>query len=124
VARAAGTAEDARADDAGYERLGFEPVVHDEGDAWARFRQRLLEAEQAVELARRSGDRVRQPGPTPEGPRGPLAPGGTVTSAWLAAMLPSLLVGAEWGDAMTAVVSLDLDLEEVAAADEMADAIR
>jgi len=124
VARAAGIAVDVRTDDAGYAGLGFEPVVHDEGDAWARFGQRLLEAAQAVELARRSGDRVRQPGPTLEGPRGQLAPGGTVTSAWLAGVLPTVLAGAEWGDAMTAVVSLDLDLEEVAAADETAGAIR
>ncbi len=122
VARAAGAAMDARADDAGYEGLGFEPVVRQTGDAWARFGQRLLEADQAVALAQRCGDRVRRPGPPLEGPRGPLAPGGAgrMTSAWLADVLPGLLADAEWGDAMTAVVSLDLDLEEVAAADEMA----
>lgn len=117
VARAAGIAVDARTDDPGYEGLGFEPVSNEGGDAWARFVQRLEEARQAVDLARRSLDQVRESGPALEGPRGPLAPVGMITGAWLADVLPTLLVGSEWGDAVSAVVSLDLDLEEVAAMD-------
>ncbi len=123
VARASAVAVDARTDDDAYRRLGFEPITHAAGDAWARFGQRLGEAGQAVALAGRSRASVRSPGAAVEGPRGPVGKAGHrgVTSAWLAAVLPALLTGSEWGDAMTAVVSLDLDLEEIAGADAAVD---
>lgn len=120
VARAAGSLFDARSDDPAYEGLGFEPITHRAGDVWARFAQRLAEATQAVELARRAGDRVRPDGPAVEGPRGPLVAGAPSPCGALLTLLPDLLTGLEWGDAMTAVTSLDLDLEEVAAAEVLA----
>ncbi|CAN5562600.1 hypothetical protein BH20ACT2_BH20ACT2_18920 [soil metagenome] len=115
VARAAGFATDARLDDPGYRGLAFEPVTHDADDARARFLQRLAEAGQALELAERSGDRRREPGSPLEGPRGSITPGAPLPSAALIALLPQLLAGQEWGDAMTTVVSLELDVEEAAA---------
>lgn len=121
VARAAGVAIDARTDDPAYAGLDFEPVVHHGGDARARLRQRVAEAAQALALAERAGDAVRSPGPPVEGPRGPLAPGRTMPSSSLIDLLPTLLDGQEWGDAVTTVASLDLDLEE-AAADQSATA--
>ena len=114
VARAAGMAVDARLHDPSYEGLGFSPVVHGAGDARDRLRQRLAEAVQALELAELAGSRLRQPGPPVEGPRGPLRVGEPLPSAALLGLLPRLLAGQEWGDAMTIVASLDLDLEEAA----------
>ncbi|MDP8954464.1 MAG: hypothetical protein M3N37_06020 [Actinomycetota bacterium] len=114
VARAGGVAIDARTDDPAYACLDFEPVVHHGGDARARLRQRVAEAAQALALAERAGDALRSPGPPVEGPRGPLAPGRTMPSSSLIDLLPTLLDGQEWGDAVTTVASLDLDLEEAA----------
>ncbi|MDP8975252.1 MAG: hypothetical protein M3N28_02580 [Actinomycetota bacterium] len=114
VARAAGLAVDARLDDPAYDGIDFSPVVHEGGDARARLCQRLAEAAQALDLAERAGSRLRQPGPPLEGPRGPLVAGEPLPSAMLLALLPSLLVDQEWGDATTTVASLDLDLEEAA----------
>lgn len=114
VARAAGLAGDARTDDPAYADLGFEPVVHQEGDARARLRQRAAEADQALVLAERAGDLVRSPGLPVEGPRGALTPGGAMPSSALIGLLPGVLDGLEWGDAVTTVASLDLDLEEAA----------
>ncbi|MGI8758948.1 MAG: hypothetical protein ACR2K0_06535 [Acidimicrobiales bacterium] len=116
VARAGGRATDARVEDRAYKGLGFEPVVHDSGDAWARLRQRAAEAVQALDLARRAGERIRHPGAALEGPRGRLAAGCPLPSSTLASLLPELLAGQEWGDAMTTVASLDLDMEEAAMA--------
>ena len=114
VARAAGLAVDARLHDPSYQGLGFSPVVHGGGDAWDRLRQRLAEAAHALELTELAGSRLRQPGPPVEGPRGPLRVGEPLPSAPLLGLLPRLLAGQEWGDAMTIVASLDLDLEEAA----------
>lgn len=114
VARAGGAPVDGRSDDPAYEGLGFAPVVHEGGDAWARLRQRAAEAAQALELANAAGDRVRRPGDPLEGPRGLLAPDRPSPSAMLANLVPGLLAGREWGDAMTTVASLDLDMEEAA----------
>ena len=115
TARAAGVAVDARLEDPAYRGLGFSPVVHAGGDALARLLQRLAEAVQALDLAERAGDLVRRPGPPLEGPRGPLVAGAPGPSAALLGLLPRLLVGQEWGDAMTTVASLDIDMEEAAA---------
>lgn len=114
VRRAAGERGDARSADPAYEGLGFEPVVHSEGDAWARLRQRLAEATQALLLAERAGDRVRYPGPPLEGPRGALRVDGAMPSTALTGLLTGLLAGSEWADMVTTVASLDLDLEEAA----------
>jgi Ni,Fe-hydrogenase III large subunit len=111
VARAAGLVDDARSEDAAYRALGFEPIVQPpaaRGDARARWRQRLAEARQSLDLAQRAGDRVAGPGAA-EGPRGR----GNVDPppiATLLSLLPALLSGAEWGDAVATVVSLDLEL--------------
>ena len=120
VARASGAGGDGRCADPAYAGLGFEPVRHEDGDAWARFRQRLAEAVQALEIAQRARGRMRPPGEPVEGPRGPLRAAGRLPSAGLVDLLPRLLDGQEWGDAMTTVVSLDVDMEEAASGVEAA----
>jgi hypothetical protein len=112
VARAAGVAADARVEDPAYRGLEVSAVVHEDGDAHARLYQRLSEATQALDIVERAGSRIRRPGPPLEGPRGPLVAGESRPSVALLELLPRLLVGQEWGDAMTAVASLDLDVEE------------
>ncbi len=114
VGRASGRGDDARSDDPAYQALGFEPLVHTEGDARARMHQRLAEAVQALELAERAGDAERAPGPPVETPRGTLRAGAPMPSSALLELVPTLLAGQEWGDAITTVVSLDLDVEEAA----------
>ena len=114
VARAAGVAEDVRTDDPAYLRLGFEPVLHKGGTAAARWRQRLAETLQSLELAARAGDVRTEPRGHIESPRGRLEPGSAPADRLLP-LLPDLVTGLEWGDAVAAVVSLDLDLEEAAA---------
>ena len=124
VARAAGLAEDSRADDPAYQALGFQPVVQRpdagasvHGDARARWRQRLAETVQSLELAQQAGDRRTGGSGTPvEGPRGRLSVDrqDAPASALLLALLPELLRGQEWGDVVTTVVSLDIDVREAA----------
>lgn len=113
VSRAAGIAQDARLLDPAYAVLGFTPVIQHEGDARARWRQRLAEAVQALELAARVAGRSTTPVGRVEAPRGTLTPDAS-PAAGLLALLPQLLTGLEWGDAVTTLVSLDLDLEEAA----------
>jgi hypothetical protein len=113
VARAAGLARDVRLDDPVYADLGFQAVTHHDGDCWARLLQRLAEAEQALELAR-IGERSMLRRDRVESPWGEQSASGS-SAASLLALLPALLAGIEWGDAVTAVVSLDLDLEQAAA---------
>lgn len=120
VARAAGLAEDARIDAPVYRGLGFEPVVLQGGDAAARWRQRLAEAAQSLDLAGRAGDRLTEPSGRVESPRGALALGSAPTTRLLP-LLPRFLRGLEWGDAVTTLVSLDLDLEEAALVERQAD---
>jgi len=112
--RASGVVEDARSDDPAYLELGFEPVVQDGGDAAARWRQRLAEAARSLELAARAGDLQTSPRGFVESPRGRLELG-SAPAARLLGLVPGLLEGKEWGDAVTTLVSLDLDLEEAAA---------
>lgn len=114
VARAAGLADDLRIDDPHYRRLGFEPVVSKDGDAAARYRQRLTEAAQSLALAARAGDLQTEPVGRVESPRGRLEPGSSPTDRLLP-LVPQLIQGLEWGDAVTALTSLDLDLDEAAA---------
>jgi hypothetical protein len=111
VGRASGSPIDARAEDEAYRRIGFEPMMEDAGDAAARWIQRLREAGQALDLAERAGDaRVGGSGAV-ESPRGLLTDGGG-PSRVTAKVVPSLIRGMEWGDAVATVVSLDLDMSE------------
>lgn len=111
VARAAGLAVDARSQDPVYERLGFTPVVATGSDAYARWRIRLDEARQALTLVKKAQDARTTPLGLVEGPRGPIGSGRPAGAA-LIDMLPELLVGQEWGDAVMTVVSLDIDPAE------------
>ena len=113
VSRAAAIARDARADDPVYRSLGFEPVVQHDADARARWRQRLAEAIQALELAGRAGMRASAPVGHVETPLGTLTADDS-PAAGLLAVVPALVAGTEWGDAVTTIVSLDLDVEETA----------
>lgn len=114
VARSAGLREDSRLEDPSYRGLGFEPLATDRVDAAGRWRYRWAEAVQSLELSGRAGDIRTEPSGRVESPRG-LLERGSAPSARLLALLPSLLEGSSWGDAVTTIVSLDLDLEEIAA---------
>ncbi|MDP8977621.1 MAG: hypothetical protein M3N17_03415, partial [Actinomycetota bacterium] len=105
---------DARRDDPSYRGIGFEPITHAGGDARARLRQRLAEAEQALRLAARARgeERLTVPGRV-EGPRGGRDGGRTPTGV-LVDLLPGLLEGLEWSQAVTVLTSLDLDMREAA----------
>ncbi|MTV27788.1 hypothetical protein FTX61_20570 [Nitriliruptoraceae bacterium ZYF776] len=114
VSRAAGVSEDLRADDPVYQRLGFVPIRSSDGDVAARWQQRLIEAEQALELAGRAGELVTGGQGEIESPRGRLALDDSPTGRLLE-LVPDLVTGVEWGDAVATLASLDLDLPEVAA---------
>ncbi|MDQ3964350.1 MAG: hypothetical protein M3277_10630 [Actinomycetota bacterium] len=111
VARASGLTVDLRADEDVYRRLGFEPVMQADGDAAARWIQRLLEAAQALELAARAGDENVGGEGAIESPRGALTDQDRPSRA-TARLVASLIAGMEWGDAVTTIVSLDLDMAE------------
>lgn len=115
VGRAAGITRDERLADPAYLALGFEPIMQAGGDALARWRLRLREAEQSLWLAEKAGDSMTTVTGTVEGPTGPLGRG-PAPSSRLLPMLPDLLRGLEWGDAVTTLLSLDLDLREAALA--------
>ncbi|MDP9022378.1 MAG: hypothetical protein M3N57_06700 [Actinomycetota bacterium] len=106
VARAAGVPVDARAEDRTYRALGFQTTTRQGGDARARWLQRIDEAVQAVQLATAAADATVGADHGVEDPR-------AGTGAVLA-QLPQLLAGLEWGDAVTTIASLDLDLEAAA----------
>lgn len=110
ISRAAGVGEDARLDDPAYAALSFAPVVVREGDARARWQVRLAEAEQSLELASRAAERRTAVVGQVESPRGRLDRGSAPAERVLA-LVPGLLQETEWGDAVTTVVSLDLDLD-------------
>lgn len=114
AARAAGLSEDARSDDDVYRALGFAPVTDPAGDAAARWRVRLREAAASLDLAARAGDATAGGNGVVEGPRGALR-AGSAPFARLRPLVDQLLVGSEWGDAITGLVSLDLDLDELVA---------
>jgi len=109
VARAAGIYADARSQDQAYERLGFRPVVATGSDAYARWRIRLDEARQALVLANAAQEARTTPLGLVEGPFGPIGSGRPSAGSALIEMLPELLVGQEWGDAVMTVVSLAID---------------
>ena len=110
VTRAGGVPEDVRSEDPAYTSLGFSPIVGKDGDAWGRWCQRLAEAAQSLDLAERARDRRTGGVGAVESPRGRLTTEERPTERLLE-LLPSLLPGQEWGDAVATVVSLDLDLE-------------
>lgn len=115
--RATGVAQDARAADPGYVRLGFAPVIEDGGDALARTLVRVREIAQSADLVRRDtpGDGRAAAGPV-EGPRGPLR--AIRTEAGFAVAAPgarqalaaagSSVVGLELASAIASLVSFDL----------------
>jgi hypothetical protein len=114
VSRASGEIDDARADEPAYRRLGFEPLIGTAGDAAERWTLRLREAAASLDLARRAGATEAWGSEVVECPRGRLTP----TSApfgRIRALVPSLLEGLEWGDAVVSLVSLDIDASEVPA---------
>jgi hypothetical protein len=115
LARAAGLAEDLRVEDAGYRALGFEPLAIDRNDPIGRWQVRLEEAGRSLELAARAGARMTSLVGRVESPRGRLELGDGPTDRALP-LVPELLSGLEWGDAVATLISLDLDLEESSAA--------
>lgn len=116
VARATGRTEDARLDDPVYRRLGFEPITLPGGDAASRWRQRLDEVAQSVDLAARAGDAVAGGVGLVESPRGRLAVGEAHPATRLLGLVPGVLAGLEWGDAVATLLSLDLDPSRAEAA--------
>lgn len=116
VARATGIADDARVDDPAYRDLGFEALTLQGGDAATRWRQRLNETIQALDLATRAGDRMTGGRGVVESPRGRLALGEPNPAIRLLGLVPSTLSGLEWGDAVSTLLSLDLDPVESEAA--------
>lgn len=112
VARAAGLEEDQRTDDPVYRELGFTPVVQKGGDAAARWRQRIAETVQSLDIAARAEGRETSPMQHAESPRGRIEPD-SVPFSRLLPFVPDLIRGLEWGDAVTSLVSLDLDLQAI-----------
>ena len=100
AARASGVPEDAREADAAYAHLGFRPVTQAGGDARARLRQRVAEIRQSLRLVEQADGRMREPGPQVEDPRLPAA---TVSE-----IVEEVLLGMEWGDAVTTIDSFDI----------------
>lgn len=121
VARAAGVAEDVRTEDPEYVALGFRPVLRASGDAAARWEVRLIEATQSLGLAARAGERRTSVVGRVESPRGRLERG-TGPADRLLPLVAALIRDTSWGDAVTTMVSLDLDLEESALATQLAPA--
>jgi hypothetical protein len=114
VARASGASVDSRSENQTYRQLGFQPVARDAGDVAARWMQRIEEAAQALDLAGRAEEARTGGSGIIESPRGTLTARGGPSPA-IARLVPSLLAGMEWGDAVATVVSLDLDMSEVPA---------
>ena len=114
VARASGLRIDARSEDSAYRQLDFRPLVQETGDAAARWVQRLRESAQALDLAGRAGDLSAGGSGIVESPRGSLSERQWPSRATTRLVTP-LITGMEWGDAVTTVVSLDLDMAEAPA---------
>lgn len=115
IARAAGLAEDVRLEDPGYRALGFAPFVMDQSDPAGSWHVRIEESARALELAAHAGERTTTPIGRVESPRGRLEPGDSPTSRVLR-LVPEILPGLGWGDAIATLISLDLDLDEAGAA--------
>jgi len=109
IGRAAGSGDDARLDDQSYQELQFQPVIGETGDTAARWNQRMAEVVQSLDLAARAEERTAFGSGCVEGPRGLIVSKQPPASASLLEVLPTLLTGLEWGDAVSVVWSLDLD---------------
>lgn len=105
AARAAGVAVDARTEDPTYRAAGFELRTRAGGDAHARWLLRMDEAIDGLAVAAAAGGATVGPGDGIEDPR--------QDASILLDHLPHWLTGLEWGDAITTIASLDLDLESV-----------
>jgi hypothetical protein len=109
VARASGLSEDARLNEPVYRALGFKAILHRDGDVAARWRQRMAEVGQSLELCARAGDRTAFGEGWVEAPRGRTTADGRSPSVSLLDRLPDLLPGLEWGDGVATIWSLDID---------------
>ncbi|MEX1173288.1 MAG: hypothetical protein WEG56_11840 [Chloroflexota bacterium] len=114
IARSAGVAEDIRGEDAAYRALGFTPYLTDAGGPPGWWLMRTEEAARSLDLASEAGDRMTALVGRVESPRGRLEPDDSPTERTLT-LLPEILTGLEWGDAVATLVGLDLDLDEMAA---------
>ncbi|ENO16475.2 hypothetical protein J057_02155 [Marinobacter nanhaiticus D15-8W] len=108
AARAAGANTDSRSQDPAYTSLGFQPVVQHSGTCGARWKQWLDEADQALKLAlsAHKNEALSSPSHIVESPLGPLTKSDPPVDC--SDLLPSLLVGLEWSEAMSVIASLDL----------------
>lgn len=131
TARAAGHQRDVRLEEPAYRRLGFEPVVRQGGDAWARLLVRLGEIEHSLWLAGQAEPGGQPsfavpPGLTGEGEARIEAPRGEALlrvrieagivrhvelegpSATLIKLAEKVAAGTELADSLVAVASLDI----------------
>jgi formate hydrogenlyase subunit 5 len=94
VARASGLSSDARFERpyAGYDRLGFEVVTREEGDAMARLEVRFGEIAQSVHLVRQVRDRLAR---APEGLRASLPAESGAALGWAEAAQGELVYWVE-----------------------------
>jgi hypothetical protein len=108
AARAAGDPRDARLNDPAYAALGFEPVVQQRGDCAARWKQWRDEASQALTLAAAAAktQAMSSPASAVESPVGELTPSAPPVD--ISDLLPSMLIGLEWSEAMSVLASLDV----------------
>ncbi len=115
LARASGVVDDARSDDPAYRDLGFTPLIANTGDVWARWQVRVQELLQSLALLQTGGE--THTNRVVEGPRGPLRLAGQqvqTPSATLLPLLPELIDGQLWSEAVLTLASLDLDMAEAA----------
>lgn len=116
AARAAGANTDARSQDPAYSSLGFQPVIQRSGTCGARWKQWLDEADQSLKLAlaAHKNEALSSPSHSVESPLGPLTKSDPPVDC--SDLLPPLLIGLEWSEAISVIASLDL-----AAVDEAVD---
>lgn len=115
LARAAGLKEDARQTDPAYGSLNFSPLSQESGDVTAVCSQRMAEAAQALDLAGRAGNRLRDPGHPLEGPRGVMIEEKSRTCKKL---VEEQAVGMAWDNFVTWLVSLDIDTSVMPSAED------
>ena len=115
LVRAAGRKEDARQTDPAYKGLNFAAIIQKNGDAAAICSQRMAEAVQALDLAGRAGNRLREPGHPLEGPRGVIDE--KKSRAWKE-LIEKQAVGMAWDSFVTWLVSLDVDASVLPNAEE------
>ncbi len=108
AARAGGDARDARLNDPAYVALGFEPVVQKQGSCAARWKQWRDEAGQALTLAAAAAKAraMSSPSGAVESPVGELTK--STPPVDVSDLMPSLLVGLEWSEAMSVLASFDM----------------